>query len=189
MQPLEKARYTPEEYLALERSAEYRSEFIDGEIVAMSGASREHNVIAGNFFAAIHAQLRGRPCEIYAADMRVCVDPSGLFTYPDLVGFCGAPRFDDAHSDTLLNPTLIVEVLSPATEAYDRGEKFARYRRLESLVDYVLVAQDKMRVEHFRRQDERWLLTAFEDPAATLVLDSLGVELGIGEIYDKVLLA
>lgn len=187
MQPLEKPRYTPEEYLALERAAEFRSELIDGEIVAMSGASANHNVIAGNCFAAIHYQLRGRPCRIFMADMRVRVDSAGLYTYPDLTGLCGEPVFDDEQADTLLNPGLLVEVLSPSTEAYDRGEKFALYRRLDSLIDYVLVSQDKMRVEHYRRRDEQWVLTVYEDPAASLVLDSLAVTLPIGEIYDKVL--
>jgi Uma2 family endonuclease len=187
MQPLEKPRYTPEEYLALERSAEFRSELIDGEIVAMSGASANHNVIAGNAFATIHFQLRGRPCRIFMADMRVRVDSAGLYTYPDLTGLCGEPVFDDEQADTLLNPGLLMEVLSPSTEAYDRGEKFALYRRLDSLIDYVLVSQDKMRVEHYRRRDEQWVLTVYEDPAARLVLDSLAVTLPIGEIYDKVL--
>lgn len=187
MQPLEKPRYSPEQYLALERAAEFRSELIDGEIIAMSGASREHNLIAVNLVAALHPQLRGRPCELYTADMRVRVDSAGLYTYPDLTGLCGEPVFDDDQSDTLLNPGLIVEVLSPSTEAYDRGEKFALYRRLDSLVDYVLVSQERVRVEHFRRRDEQWLLTVYEDPASKLVLDSLGVTLPIGEIYDKVL--
>lgn len=187
MEPLEKPRYTPEEYLALERTAEFRSELIDGEIVAMSGASANHNVIAGNCFAAIHYQLRGRSCRIFMADMRVRVDSAGLYTYPDLAGLCGEPVFDDEQADSLLNPGLLVEVLSPSTEAYDRGEKFALYRRLDSLIDYVLVSQDKLRVEHYRRRDEQWLLTVYEDPAASLVLDSLAVTLPIGEIYDKVL--
>jgi Uma2 family endonuclease len=187
MQPLEKPRYTPEEYLALERAAEFRSELIDGEIVARSGASANHNVVAGNCFAAIHYQLRGRPCRIFMADMRVRVDSAGLYTYPDLAGLCGAPVFDDEQADTLLNPGLLVEVLSPSTEAYDRGEKFALYRRLDSLIDYVLVSQDKMRVEHYRRRDEQWVLTVYESPATSLVLDSLAATLPIGEIYDKVL--
>jgi Uma2 family endonuclease len=186
MQPLAQHHVTPEEYLALERAAEFRSELIDGQIVAMSGASFGHNLIAGNLFGSLHYQLRGQPCRIFTVDLRVRVTPTGLYTYPDLVGLCAAPRFDDDQTDTLVNPELIVEVLSPSTEAYDRGEKFAQYRALDSLCEYVLVAQDRMRVEHYRRQEAQWVLTALDGPDAVLSLESIGCTVRLAEIYEKV---
>lgn len=179
-------RYTPEEYLALERKAEYKSEYLEGQIYAMTGASREHNLIAGNVFREFGTQLRGRPCEVYTSDMRVKVSPTGLYTYPDVVAVCGEPRFEDAHVDTLLNPTLIVEVLSDSTEAYDRGKKSAHYRRLESLAEYVLIAQDRMHVERYARQREQWVLTEVSEPDGVLVLDSLGCTLRLQDIYERI---
>src|SRR5919198_4874617 len=119
--------YTPEEYLALERAARHKSEYVNGRIYALAGASRAHNLIVVNVSAELRAQLRGRPCETYASDMRVKVSQTGLYTYPDVVVVCGEPRFEDAQVDTLLNPTVIIEVLSESTESYDRGEKFAHY--------------------------------------------------------------
>lgn len=186
MQPLTRNRVTPEEYLALERAAEFRHELIDGQIVAMSGASRRHNLIAINLAREVSSQLRGRPCEVYATDMRVSVAPTGLYTYPDLTGLCGEPRFEDGHTDTLVNPAVIVEILSPSTEAYDRGEKFSQYRRLDSLVEYVLVAQDKLRVEHFRRRDTQWVLTELASPDAVLELESLGCAVRLADLYERV---
>ncbi len=145
-------RYTPEQYLALDRKADYKSEYINGHVIAMAGASRRHNLIAGNLYREVSQQLRGRPCEAYISDMRVKVGLTGLYTYPDVVMVCGDIHFEDGDNDTLLNPTAIVEVLSTSTEAYDRGEKFAHYRRLESLQEYLLVAQDKVRIEYYVRQ-------------------------------------
>ena len=130
-----KVYYTPDEYLALERKAEYKSEYFGGEIFAMTGASRKHNLVAGNIFAALHLQLKKRPCEIYPSDMRVKVSPTGLYTYPDVAVVCGEPMFDDEQKDTLLNPTVLVEVLSKSTASYDRGEKFEHYRKIKSLAE------------------------------------------------------
>jgi Uma2 family endonuclease len=186
MQPLAQHHVTPEEYLALERASEFRSELIDGQIVAMSGTSRAHSLIVVNLAREISVQLRGRPCEIYIADMRVRVAPTGLYTYPDLAGLCGEPRLEDGHHDTLTNPALVIEVLSPSTEAYDRGEKFAQYRALDSLCEYVLVAQDRMRVEHYRRQEAQWVLTALDGPDAVLNLESIGCTVRLADIYEKV---
>jgi Uma2 family endonuclease len=186
MSTVTRRRYTPEEYLALERTAEYKNEYVNGRIYAMTGASREHNLIAGNVFGELRTRLRGRACEVYMGDMRVRVSPTGLYTYPDVVALCGEPRFEDSHVDTLLNPTVIVEVLSPSTEAYDRGEKFAHYRRLETLSEYVLVAQDKMRVEHYRRDGEHWVLTEISDPEGVLSLLAVGCEIPLREIYERV---
>src|SRR2546427_1385475 len=152
-------RYTPEEYLALERKADYKSEYVNGQVIAMAWANRSHNLIAGNLYREVSRQLRGRPCEAYISNMRVKVSRTGLYTYPDVVVVCGEIHFEDVHNDTLLNPTVIVEVLSASTEAYDRGEKFAHYRRLESLQEYLLVAQDKVRIEHYVRQGAQWVLS------------------------------
>ena len=166
-------RFTPEQYLALERKADFKSEFCNGFITAMAGASREHNVIAGNLHGEVRSQLKGRPCEAYIADMRVRVGPAGLFTYPDVVAVCGEARFLDDKGDTLLNPTMIAEVLSASTESYDRGDKFMHFRRLESLREYVLISHDKVLVERFTRQGDEWLLTEFHklDDTLTAGLD------------------
>ncbi len=133
---------TPQDYLALERQAETKSEYYAGEVFAMAGASRKHNTIVTNLAYLLVGQLKGRSCEVYNSDMRVKVSATGLYTYPDLVVVCGKPRFDDDQEDTLLNPTVIIEVLSKSTEAYDRSEKFAQYRALELMADYLLIAQD-----------------------------------------------
>jgi Uma2 family endonuclease len=180
-------RYSPEEYLALERRAEHKSQFFDGEIFAMSGASRRHNLIAMNIGRELSAQLKGRTCEVYPSDMRVKVSPTGLYTYPDVVVVCGEPRFEDDRDDTLLNPTVVIEVLSPSTEDYDRGRKAEQYRQIESLAEYVLVAQDRHHVEIHRRQKSgEWLLWETNRPDDTAKLRSIGCELPLVEMYDKV---
>ena len=184
-----KQTFTPEEYLALEREAETKSEYINGEIYAMAGASREHNLISSNLARELGNQLRERPCETYISDMRVRVRPTGLYTYPDVVVACGRPRFDDAHVDVLLNPAVIFEVLSDSTEAYDRGAKFAHYRYLESLQEYVLIAQDRMQVDHYARMGNQWLLTAYSKPEETLDLPAIECAIPLEEIYARVELA
>lgn len=186
MSPLAEPRPSPGEYLALERQARHRSEYVNGRIYAMAGASRTHNLIAGNVFAELREQMRGRPCEAYVGDMRVKVSRTGLYTYPDVAALCGEPRFEDAHGDTLLNPALVVEVLSDSTERYDRGEKFSHYRRLDSLREYVLAAQDRVRVEHYLRQGEHWVLTEISDREGTLVLSSVDCTLGLRAVYERV---
>jgi Uma2 family endonuclease len=179
-------RVTPEQYLAMERNADFKSELCNGFIIAMAGGSREHNVISGNLHGEIRSQLKGRPCEVYTSDMRVRVSMAGLFTYPNVVAVCGEPRFLDGRSDTLLNPPVIVEVLSASTESYDRGEKFMHYRRLESLREYVLVAQDKVLVERYTRQGDEWLLTEFRHVDQTLQLASIGCAVQLREIYSRI---
>jgi Uma2 family endonuclease len=178
---------SPQEYLARERKAEYKSEYLRGEIFAMSGVSREHNLIAGNVFGEIRRQFRGRACEVYMSDVRVKVEDSGLYTYPDVVAVCEEPQFEDDEVDTLLNPTLIVEVLSKSTEGYDRGAKFEHYRKLTSLREYVLIAQDKPHVEHFIRQEGgMWLLWETGDLEVVVRLPAVKAELTVAEIYEKV---
>lgn len=186
MSSVAEPRITPAEYLARERRAEYKSEYLNGRIYAMTGASRAHNVITVDASRELSTQLRGRPCEVYAADMRVKVGATGLYAYPDVVAVCGAPEFEDRHLDTLLTPAVMVEVLSPSTAGYDRGEKFAHYRRLASLRDYVLVVQDRMRVEHYARQGERWVLTELNEPEHVVMLESIGCTLRVGDLYERV---
>jgi Uma2 family endonuclease len=182
-----KTHLTPEEYLAIERKAEYKSEYFNGEMFAMSGASERHVSIVANLVYLLVGQLRGRPCKAYASDMRVRVSPTGLYTYPDVVVVCGQAQFADEQQDTLLNPTLIVEVLSESTKDYDRGGKFEHYRSLASLSEYVLIAQDKHHVEHFVRQsDNRWLLSETNRLEDTIHLSSIDCDLVLAEVYDKV---
>ena len=182
-----KTRLTPEEYLAIERKAEYKSEYFNGEMFAMAGASERHVLIVTNVVAELRGQLRRRPCTVYSTDLRVRVSPTGLYTYPDIVVVCGQPQFADAQRDTLLNPTLIVEVLSESSKDYDRGGKFEHYRSLASLNEYVLIAQDKHHVEHFVRQpDNRWLLSETNWLEDTIHLSSIDCDLALIEVYDKV---
>ena len=178
---------TPAEYLALERKAEYKSEYLHGEIFAMTGASRKHNLISGNIFGELHRQVKGKPCEAYQGEMRVKVAASGLYTYPDVVVVCGEPQFEDDYLDTLLNPTVLFEVLSKTTERYDRIAKSGYYRALESLAEHLLVAQDEICVEQYVKQvDGQWALTETRSIEGTIDLDSIGCSLALAEIYDKV---
>lgn len=181
--------YTPEEYLALERQATIKSEYKNGFITAMAGTSPKHNRIALNFASEIRVRFRGRPCEVYIADVRLRVSPTGLYTYPDVMALCGGGQFEEDGLDTLLNPTMIAEVLSRSTEAYDRGEKFDDYRTLASLREYVLVAQDKVLVELFTRQGEEWVHSEIRDLDGTLVLESIGCAIPLREIYAGIELA
>ena len=178
---------TAADYLALERQAETKSEYLNGRIYAMSGASEEHNTIVFNLARRIGNQLDKKPCRGYVNDMRVKVSPTGLYTYPDVVVVCGEPRFEDPHVDTLLNPTVIIEVLSDSTAAYDRGEKFAHYRALPSLSDYLLIAQDQPRIEHYQRQpDGRWLYSATDGLDTQVEISTIGCVLRLAEVYERV---
>ena len=178
---------SPEEYLAVERLSEFRSEYLEGEMFAMAGGSRRHNLIVTNIVRELSTQLRRRACEVYSNDQRVHIPATGLYTYPDIVVVCGEPRFEDESFDTLLNPKLLIEVLSPTSEAYDRGKKFEHYRTIDSLSEYVLVAQDEPRVEQYLRQEDgRWLFTAAAGLEASLALPSIQCELSLAEVYEKV---
>ncbi len=181
-------RLSPEEYLALERRSEVKHEFLDGEIFAMTGASLRHNDIVWNVASALHSQLRGRPCRASIGDLRLRVDATGLYTYPDIVVVCGEPRLvADAELDTLLNPTLIVEVLSPSTEAYDRGKKFAHYRTIESLAEVVFISQEQVEVERYSRRPEGgWLLLEANRLEDRLPLPAIGCELPLAAVYERV---
>lgn len=178
--------YTPDEYFALDRGAEFKSEYRDGRIVAMTGATIEDVTLAGNMHGELRARFRGGPCRALMSDMRVQVGEGRRYTYPDVTAVCGEPRFMDGTLDTLTNPVLIVEVLSPSTEAYDRGEKFLHYRTIESLQEYVLVAQDRVLVERFVRARDGWNLWTFTDLDADLELTSVGCSIPLRDIYENV---
>jgi Uma2 family endonuclease len=182
-----KSFITPEQYLEIERQAEYKSEYLNGEMFAMSGASSPHNIICWNILGEFRQQMRNRPCIAYPSDQRLLVAATGLYTYPDVTALCGEPKLADDALDTLLNPSLIVEVLSPSTEAYDRGRKFAHYKKIESLKEYLLVASQQMYADLFRRMpDGLWLAASAEKPEDVLELSSIGCRLLIADIYDKV---
>ena len=178
---------SPQEYLRLERQSEYKSEYVNGQIFAMTGASRKHNLITTNISRELSQQLKGRACEVYAVDMRVKVRATGLYTYPDVAVACGEPEFEDDFIDTLLNPTLLIEVLSPSTERYDRIAKSSYYRTMDSLAEHLLVAQDEVRVEQYVKQPngER-LLFEFLTLDSTVQLPSIACSLQLSEVYDRI---
>ncbi len=178
---------TPEQYLEIERAAQFRSEYYNGRMYAMSGGTVPHATIIGNLSRELGNALKKRPCLVVTSDLRVRVAPDGLYTYPDIAVVCGEPKLLDGRKDTLLNPALIVEVLSPSTEMSDRGFKFAQYRTVESLEEYALVSQTEPRVEVFRRQPGgHWLLSEFVGLEATCHFDSVNASVPLSEIYDKV---
>ena len=183
---LKQTRYTAEEYLTLERSASIRSEFHDGQIFAMTGASRPHNLMTVNIGRELSLQLKNRPCEAYISDMRVKAANARSYHYPDIAVVCGKPEFEDAFVDTLLNPTLLIEILSPSTEAYDRGGKFAHYRKIVSLQEYLLVMQDQPSIERYLRQGDVWILSDAVGLDACISLVSIDCILSLREVYDKV---
>ncbi len=177
-----------DDWLEGERAAlEGRSEYVAGEVFAMTGASAEHNAISMNIGSELRTQMKGRPCQVYAADMKVRIQAADAGKYPDLVAFCGPAEFQDGRRDLLLNPSLIVEVLSTSTEAYDRGDKFSLYRRIPSLREYLLVSQQRVQAELYARgADNRWTLTEFNDLGDHLPLTSVDCSLALSEVYDKV---
>jgi Uma2 family endonuclease len=177
-------KISPEEYLRLEREAVVKSEYVDGTIVPMSGATREHNLIETNIVGELHYQLKHRDCEVYGGNMKVRVPIS--YRYPDATVVCGKPLFEDIETDVLLNPTVVFEVLSKSTEIYDRGDKFAEYRQRESLQVYVLVSQLMPRIEIYRRQGNDWLFSEVNGLEKTLSLEAIGCELKLSEVYEKV---
>lgn len=179
--------YTFAEYLARERFAEYRSEYFQGEIFAMAGGSRRHARICDNLVARMLEKLRGGPCHPYSSSLRVKVEATGLTTYPDLSIVCGEEKFDDQEKDTLLNPRLIFEVLSPSTERYDRGRKFNNYKQIPTLEEYLLISQTDPRVERITRQgDIGWVLAVTLGLDATVDFPTLGCSLSLAEIYEGV---
>ena len=174
---------TPEEYIAAERKATLKSEYLSGEIVAMSGASLAHNLITMNTGNGLYNQLMESGCRVLASDMRVGISAGVSYFYPDIVVVCDEPRFEDDVFDTLINPQVVIEVLSDSTANYDRGEKFRRYRQLESLQEYILISQDQVHIEHHLRQGKQWVLSEFSELENVLPLTSIGAELSLRQIY------
>jgi Uma2 family endonuclease len=184
MTAVPKRLLTPAEYLDRERKAEFKSEYYRGELFAMAGASYEHTRVKDNLARLLGNAFEGGPCVVLTSDLRVKVTPVGLYTYPDVVVVCDRPEFEDAQGDTLLNPTVIIEVLSDSTEKYDRGKKFAFYRQIRSLREYVLVAQDRAQIERFVRQaNETWVLTEFAGLTAEFALATAPARVPLADVY------
>ena len=176
---------TPEEYLVFERKAIIKHEYRRGHIVAMSGASRAHSFITGDIFGELREQLKGKKCEVHSSDMRVRILSTNAYFYPDVVVSCEEPSFEDNVYDTLLNPRVILEVLSPSTASFDRGEKFEFYKQLLSLQEYLLVAQDQIRVEHFSRHNSEWVITEYCKVGDVVPLTSIECQLHLREVYAR----
>lgn len=177
---------TPQQYLELERDSEVKHEWVNGELFAMAGASVAHNRLCFNLAVSLGSTLSGSPCRGYTSDQRVRIPSTGLYTYPDLTFVCGKAEFDPLNAETLINPTLLVEVLSPSTEAWDRGGKFAHYRRLPSLREFLLVAQDRIRVEHYIREGDTWDLTEYSQPEAVLTPKLWDAQVKLATLYARV---
>jgi len=180
-----KKHFTEEEYLAFEKAADTKHEFYRGEIFAMSGAGARHNIIFKNLYRDLAVFLKGKPCQPYGSDMRLCIPENTLYTYPDITVYCGdiiSSRQDD---DTSTLPTIIIEILSPSTKNYDRGSKFKLYQDIPSLKQYVMVDAEQMSVEVFTLNEEmRWALTLLKNPADRLQMNIIGFETPLSEIYD-----
>ncbi|NJM06702.1 Uma2 family endonuclease [Candidatus Gracilibacteria bacterium] len=182
-----KPQLTSEEYLLFERASEEKHEYIAGMAYLMAGGSKRHNRIAGSTYAALYAQLRRRNCIVYPSDMRVKSVQTNIYTYPDIAITCGNEQFEDEKEDTLLNPVVLIEVLSPSTEKYDRGKKFQHYRTILSLREYVLIAQDDYHIERFARQsDNTWVFSEAIGKEATIELTSIQCVLALEEVYEKI---
>lgn len=187
--PPEIHRFTVEEYLSLEQEATDKHEFHDGEILAMSGGSLEASLIAANTTREIGNALKGKPCRVAESNLRVRIPPRNRYLYPDALIFCGSPEFDplDNKRHTILNPRVIIEVLSPSTEGYDRGDKFASYREIPSLQEYIMIAQDRVSVESWvRESDGNWSILTFAGLTAVAVVRSVGINIPMSEIYSGV---
>lgn len=179
--------FTPDEYLELERKAEFKSEYLNGQIYAMAGASPAHSAITFNLSVEVGTQLKGKPCQGHSSDMKIRTSYKGLYSYPDLSIVCDEPLFHDEKGDVLINPKVIFEILSPSTEAFDRGAKFLRYQTIDTLTDYILIAQDEARVEHFIRQsDGGWLLYIIRGLESKLSIPSIDCTISLAGLYDKI---
>jgi Uma2 family endonuclease len=190
MSTVPKPFITPDEYLHRERKAEYRSEYFRGEMFAMAGASANHNLIVGNCIQTLGQQLKKKPCRVYPSDLKLRIQATGLYTYPDLSVVCGEPQLESEGGDVLLNPVVLIEVLSDSTEAYDRGKKFEHYRTIPTLKHYVLIAQDRHSIDCFtRREDGTWVLASCQELDENVELDAIECRLDSAEVYDKVVFA
>jgi len=182
-QPNQQRRYTPEEYFALEAQSEERHEYFDGEIFAMAGGTKSHNLIAQNFTLALRASLRGKGCQVFMEDVRLTVQDDFHYTYPDVVVTCDPADRRDPY--LIRQPVLIIEVLSPSTADYDRSRKFTQYQKIASLRHYILVSQTAWVLEWFRRDEAgQWIYTVFSDPADVLEIPELSLRLPLADVYD-----
>ena len=180
-------KLTPEEYLEIERNAEFKSEYYNGEMFALAGASYVHNKISSNIHVSLANQLKGKVCQVFQSDLKIMEQISGLFTYPDIVTICGKPEFYDEEKDVIVNPTVIMEVLSKSTETYDRGFKFELYRRIDTLKDYFMVSQEKVSIEYYSRNaDNSWTLKEFNDINQSIEIKSIECILELKDVYYKV---
>lgn len=180
-------RMTEQEYLAIERASEVKSEFLNGEMIAMSGGTYRHSRLQTDLIVAFSTRLGDRPCLVQASDMRIKIEASGARTYPDISIVCGEPVFADNSEDEIVNPVAIIEVLSPSTENYDRGIKFFHYRRIPTLTDYILVSQSEMLIEHYTKMEgESWILRPLTKPDEQLALANLRVSIPLEEIYRRI---
>jgi len=186
MASLPQPRYTIEEYLALEERDGMRYEYYDGEVYAMAGVTEKHGRIERNIIGLLYNALRGSSCQVYTASVRVGVVQFGQYFYPDAFVVCGPSQYSPRISHAIINPTVIFEVLSPSTEAFDRGRKFRMYKTLPSLTDYVLVSQDEALGEHFMRHDRQWIINTVDEPAGLIQLSSIGCELRLSDLYEGV---
>jgi Uma2 family endonuclease len=178
---------TVEEYLAMERAAEFRSEYLNGGVQPMTDGGIDHALIIAAVLSRLGEQLRGKPCAAVGSDLRVFCKPANILTYPDVVVICGPRKLLDSQKDTLTDATVIVEVLSPSTKDYDRGEKFRSYRGLPSFEEYLLLEQDSIRAEHHVRQpDGSWVFREFDGPDCVIELKSIGCRLALGTVYERV---
>lgn len=185
--PNENNRMTETEYLAFEHASDTKHEYINGQVVAMTGASWEHNMICSLTITALVNQLRGKPCQVSPSDLRIKVTETGLYTYPDISVICGEPVFVGNEFETIVNPMVIIEILSKTTEAYDRGEKFQHYREIETLQDYLLIAQMKPRIEGYAKQkDGQWILKDAIGLEAEFAITSINCTLKLAEVYERV---
>jgi len=186
MQQIAESFIFESEYLEMEEISEIKHEYYQGEIFAMAGASEKHNLIVTNVITALNTQLKKRPCRVYPGNMRLKIEETGLYTYPDVMAVCGEREFSNEKKNTLLNPDVIIEVLSDSTEGYDRGEKSRHYRQIDSLKEYILISQNFRRIERYsRNHDHKWLLTESDKTDGIILLENIGCELSIPEVYDK----
>jgi Uma2 family endonuclease len=178
---------TIEQYFELEATSDSKHEYIAGAIYAMTGGTARHNLLVANVIALLHGQLRGTSCRVFPSDMRLRIEAAGLYTYPDVSVICNPIIFSDNRDDTVTNPIVLVEVLSPSTENYDRGKKFEYYRTIDTLQEYVVIAQDRAHVEHYVRQDQqRWLLVDFSSLDHVVHLGTINCELALRAVYEYV---
>ncbi|MBK9940649.1 MAG: Uma2 family endonuclease [Kouleothrix sp.] len=182
-----RVRVSVEHYLQHERTSPSKHEYLDGRVFAMAGASEQHNLLVAHVLGILYGQLRKGSCRAYASDLRVRVPSTNFYTYPDVSVVCGSPSFDPLDADTLLNPIVVMEVLSPSTESYDRGKKFEQYRAIPALSEYILISQDRSLIEQYTRQaNDRWLLTLYQMPESQLILESINCSLLLADIYEGI---